>query len=51
MVTTSTFNFPDKGEKVQLIVVSETSRYGRNPQTGKEIEIPASKVPAFKVKH
>ena len=24
------------------------ARKGRNPQTGKEIEIPASKVPAFK---
>ena len=30
-----------KGEKVQLI------GFG-NPQTGKEIDIPASKVPAFK---
>ena len=24
------------------------ARKGRNPQTGKEIDIPASKVPAFK---
>ncbi|GEP18681.1 HU family DNA-binding protein [Pediococcus argentinicus] len=43
-----------KGEKVQLIgfgtfeVRSRAARKGRNPQTGKEIEIPASKVPAFK---
>ena len=42
-----------KGEKVQLIgfgnfEVRGAARKGRNPQTGKEIEIPASKVPAFK---
>ncbi|MBO8441865.1 MAG: HU family DNA-binding protein [Firmicutes bacterium] len=43
-----------KGEKVQLIgfgtfeVRSRAARKGRNPQTGKEIQIPASKVPAFK---
>ncbi len=43
-----------KGEKVQLIgfgtfeVRERTARKGRNPQTGAEIEIPASKVPAFK---
>ncbi|QNQ82359.1 HU family DNA-binding protein [Lactobacillus sp. PV037] len=43
-----------KGEKVQLIgfgtfeVRDRAARKGRNPQTGKEIEIPASKVPAFK---
>lgn len=42
------------GEKVQLIgfgnfeVRERAARKGRNPQTGKEIEIPASKVPAFK---
>ncbi len=42
------------GEKVQLIgfgnfeVRDRAARKGRNPQTGKEIEIPASKVPAFK---
>ena len=40
-----------KGEKVQLIgfgnfeVRERVARKGRNPQTGKEIEIPASKVP------
>ncbi|MGM8365337.1 HU family DNA-binding protein [Virgibacillus sp. W0181] len=43
-----------KGEKVQIIgfgnfeVRDRSARKGRNPQTGEEIEIPASKVPAFK---
>ncbi|WP_225047286.1 MULTISPECIES: HU family DNA-binding protein [Lacticaseibacillus] len=43
-----------KGDKVQLIgfgnfeVRERAARKGRNPQTGAEIEIPASKVPAFK---
>ena len=43
-----------KGEKVQLIgfgnfeVRERAARKGRNPQTGKEIDIPTSKVPAFK---
>lgn len=43
-----------KGEKVQIIgfgnfeVRERAARKGRNPQTGEEIEIPASKVPAFK---
>ena len=43
-----------KGEKVQLIgfgtfeVRHRAARKGRNPQTGQEIQIPASKVPAFK---
>ena len=42
------------GEKVQLIgfgnfeVRDRAARKGRNPQTGAEIQIPASKVPAFK---
>ena len=42
------------GEKVQLIgfgnfeVRDRAARKGRNPQTGEEIQIPASKVPAFK---
>lgn len=42
------------GDKVQLIgfgnfeVRERSARKGRNPQTGDEIEIPASKVPAFK---
>lgn len=43
-----------KGDKVQLIgfgnfeVRQRAARKGRNPQTGQEIQIPASKVPAFK---
>ena len=43
-----------EGEKVQIIgfgnfeVRERAARKGRNPQTGQEIEIPASKVPAFK---
>ncbi|QKS71085.1 HU family DNA-binding protein [Paenalkalicoccus suaedae] len=43
-----------KNEKVQLIgfgnfeVRERAARKGRNPQTGEEIEIPASNVPAFK---
>lgn len=43
-----------KGEKVQIIgfgnfeVRDRAARKGRNPQTGQEIFIPASKVPAFK---
>lgn len=42
------------GEKVQIIgfgnfeVRDRAARKGRNPQTGEEIEIGASKVPAFK---
>lgn len=42
------------GDKVQLIgfgnfeVRERAARKGRNPQTGQEIEIAASKVPAFK---
>lgn len=42
------------GEKVQLVgfgnfeVRERAARKGRNPQTGEEIEIAASKVPAFK---
>lgn len=42
------------GDKVQLIgfgtfeTRARSGRVGRNPQTGKSIEIPASKVPAFK---
>ena len=44
----------ESGEKVQLIgfgtfeTRERSARTGRNPQTGKEITIPASKVPAFK---
>ena len=43
-----------EGERVQVIgfgtfeVRDRAARKGRNPQTGAEIEIPASKVPAFK---
>ena len=43
-----------KGEKVQIIgfgsfeVRNRAARKGRNPQTGKTITIPATKVPAFK---
>ncbi|GEN49852.1 HU family DNA-binding protein [Alkalibacterium pelagium] len=43
-----------EGEKVQVIgfgnfeVRDRAARKGRNPQTGEEIQIPASKVPAFK---
>ena len=46
--------FLAKGEKVQLIgfgnfeVRERAARKGRNPQTGAEITIAASKVPAFK---
>ena len=42
------------GDKVQLVgfgtfeVRAKAARVGRNPQTGKEIKIPASKTPAFK---
>ena len=43
-----------KGEKVQLVgfgtfeVAKRPARKGRNPQTKKEIKIPASKAPKFK---
>ena len=40
-----------KGDKVQLIGFGNfevRERAARNPQTGAEIKIPASKVPAFK---
>ncbi len=43
-----------KGEKVQLVsfgsfeVRKRAARKGRNPQSGKEIDIPARKVPVFK---
>lgn len=44
-----------KGEKVQLIgfgtfeLRSRAARTGRDPRTNKPIQIPACKVPAFKV--
>ncbi|WP_018658659.1 HU family DNA-binding protein [Allofustis seminis] len=43
-----------EGDRVQVIgfgsfeVRDRAARKGRNPQTGKEIQIPATKVPAFK---
>ena len=43
------------GDKVQLVgfgtfdVKERGARVGRNPRTKEEIEIPASRVPAFKV--
>lgn len=43
-----------KGEKVRISgfgtfeVRERAARKGRNPQTGEEIDIPASKVPVFK---
>lgn len=43
-----------KGDKVQMIgfgtfeVKSRPARNARNPRTGKEIQIPASKAPVFK---
>ncbi len=42
-----------KGDKVQLVgfgsfdVKARPARVGRNPRTGKEIKIPATKVPVF----
>lgn len=53
-VFTSIQDLLSKGEKVQLIgfgnfeVRERAGRMGRNPQTGKEVEIKATKVPAFK---
>lgn len=43
-----------KGEKIQLVgfgtfeVAERKERTGRNPQSGKEMRIPASKAPKFK---
>ena len=43
-----------KGERVMLVgfgtfdVVQKKARKGRNPQTGKEIQIPARKAPRFR---
>ena len=43
-----------KGEKISLVgfgtfeVIERAARTGRNPQTGEEIVIPASKAPKFK---
>jgi len=47
-------DFLADGEKTQIIgfgnfeVRDRAARKGRNPQTGDEIQIPATKVPAFK---
>ena len=44
----------NKGEKIQLVgfgtfeVSERAARTGRNPQTGEEMTIPASKAPKFK---
>lgn len=51
---TATENALKAGDKVQLVgfgtfeVKERAARAGRNPATGAEIEIPASKAPAFK---
>ena len=51
---TATENALKAGDKVQLVgfgtfeVKERAARTGRNPATGTGIEIPASKVPAFK---
>ena len=43
-----------KGEKIQLVgfgtfeVSERAARTGRNPQSGEEMQIPASKAPKFK---
>ncbi len=43
-----------KGEKIQLVgfgtfeVAERAARTGRNPQTGEEMQIPASRAPKFK---
>jgi DNA-binding protein HU-beta len=48
------FDALKNGDKIQLLgfgnfeVRERAARKGRNPQTGEEIEIEASKVPAFK---
>ncbi len=53
-VLASIENAMSKGDKVQLVgfgtfeVRARAARTGRNPQTGKEIKIAATKVPAFK---
>lgn len=53
-VTEAIANALSTGEKVQLIgfgtfeVRNREARVGKNPRTGEAINIPASKVPAFK---
>jgi len=52
-VTNSITNALKKGKKVSLVgfgtfsVSKRKARKGRNPQTGEEIKIPATKVPRF----
>ncbi|MGL4474607.1 MAG: HU family DNA-binding protein [Shewanella sp.] len=42
------------GDKISLVgfgsfeIATRSARTGRNPQTGKEIQIPAAKIPKFK---
>ncbi|MFC2150647.1 HU family DNA-binding protein [Calditrichota bacterium] len=51
--TTNVTKSVSKGKKVSLVgfgtfsVVKRKARTGRNPATGKEIKIPAKKVPKF----
>jgi len=52
--TTKTIkNALSKGERVTLVdfgtfqVIKKKARRGRNPQTGKKLQIPAKKVPKF----
>lgn len=53
VVTTIASNLK-KGERVNLVgfgsfeVATRKARTGRNPQSGKEIKIPAAKVPKFR---
>lgn len=53
-VLTAITDYLKKGEKVQLIgfgnfiVRERAARKGRNPQTGQELTIDPTKVPAFK---
>ena len=53
-VVTAAFDALKEGEKVQLVgfgsfeVKTRAERIGRNPATGAEIKIAASKVPTFK---
>lgn len=52
--TEAVTEFLSKGEKVQLIgfgtfeTRERAARSGRNPQTGKKLEIPATVAPVFK---
>ena len=52
-ITSTITDYLARGEKVTLVgfgsfkVRKRKSRRGRNPQTGKEIQIPAKEVPKF----